>query len=58
MSGSGYEAARKRETDSDFLIFDVILLLTSVLAAVGVASQLCSRFTRAVENSRCCECLA
>ena len=40
MSGSWYEAARKRETDSDFLIFDVILLLTSVLAAVGVASQL------------------
>lgn len=38
--GWAYEAARKRETNRDFLIFDVIILLTSVLAAIGVANQL------------------
>lgn len=38
--GWAYEMARKRETNRDFLIFDVIILLTSVLAAVGVANQL------------------
>jgi putative ABC transport system permease protein len=31
---------RVRETDRDFVIFDLILALTSVLAAVGVANQL------------------
>jgi len=39
-TGVAYEAERKRETNSDFLIFDLILVLTSVLAAVGVANQL------------------
>jgi putative ABC transport system permease protein len=39
-AGWAYEAARKRETNRDFLIFDVIILLTSVLAAIGVANQL------------------
>jgi putative ABC transport system permease protein len=38
--GWAYEAARKRETNRDFLIFDVIILLTSVLAAIGVTNQL------------------
>jgi putative ABC transport system permease protein len=38
--GWAYETARRRETNRDFLIFDVIILLTSVLAAVGVANQL------------------
>ncbi|HEY6723777.1 MAG TPA: FtsX-like permease family protein [Polyangiaceae bacterium] len=40
LSGSSYEWIRRRETDGDFAIFDLILLLTSVLAAVGVANQL------------------
>lgn len=40
LPGSGYEWMRRRETDGDFAIFDLILLLTSVLAAVGVANQL------------------
>jgi len=41
-SGTGqvYEASRRRETDRDFLIFDLILVLTTVLAAAGVANQL------------------
>jgi len=39
-AGRGYERVRLRETDRDFLIFDVILALTSVLAAVGIANQL------------------
>lgn len=39
-SGWAYEALRKRETNRDFLIFDVIILLTTVLAAIGVANQL------------------
>lgn len=39
-SGGAYERARVRETDRDFFIFDVILLLTTVLAAVGIANQL------------------
>lgn len=40
IPGSSYEWVRRRETDGDFAIFDLILLLTSVLAAVGVANQL------------------
>lgn len=40
LSGTEYEWIRRRETDGDFAIFDLILLLTSVLAAVGVANQL------------------
>lgn len=39
-AGWTYERLRKRETNRDFLIFDVIILLTSVLAAIGVANQL------------------
>lgn len=39
-AGSAYERARMRETDRDFFIFDVILALTSVLAAIGIANQL------------------
>jgi putative ABC transport system permease protein len=39
-SGRAYEWLRKRETDRDFFIFDVILALTSVLAAIGIANQL------------------
>jgi putative ABC transport system permease protein len=31
---------RLRETDRDFVIFDLILLLTSALAALGIANQL------------------
>jgi putative ABC transport system permease protein len=37
---SYYRWLRLRETDRDFVIFDLILLLTSVLAAVGIANQL------------------
>jgi len=40
LSGTDYEWMRRRETDGDFVIFDLILLLTSVLAAVGVSNQL------------------
>jgi len=40
LTGGDYENMRRRETDGDFAIFDLILLLTSVLAAVGVANQL------------------
>jgi putative ABC transport system permease protein len=35
-----YRQQRLRETDRDFVIFDLILGLTSVLAAVGIANQL------------------
>jgi putative ABC transport system permease protein len=35
-----YRWIRLRETDRDFVIFDLILFLTSVLAAVGIANQL------------------
>lgn len=38
--GRKYERARIRETHKDFVIFDLILLLTTVLAAVGVANNL------------------
>lgn len=38
--GSLMELARREETDHDFLIFDVILLLTAILAAVGIANNL------------------
>jgi putative ABC transport system permease protein len=38
--GSRYEADRVRETDRDFAIFDVILFLTGVLAAIGIANNL------------------
>jgi putative ABC transport system permease protein len=37
---SSYRTTRVRETDRDFVIFDLILALTSVLAAVGIANQL------------------
>src|SRR5262249_30887726 len=37
---SSYRKLRVRETDRDFVIFDLILALTSVLAAVGIANQL------------------
>jgi len=35
-----YRWVRGRETDKDFVIFDLILGLTSVLAAIGIANQL------------------
>lgn len=35
-----YRRRRLRETDKDFRIFDVMLGLTSVLAAIGIANQL------------------
>ena len=35
-----YRQLRIAETDKDFLIFDLILLLTSALAALGIANQL------------------
>lgn len=38
--GNWYKAMRIRETDRDFVIFDLILALTSVLAAVGIANQM------------------
>jgi putative ABC transport system permease protein len=38
--GSAFEADRVVETDRDFAIFDVILFLTAVLAAVGIANNL------------------
>lgn len=40
QAGWGYEIRRRRETNRDFFIFDVILFLTTVLAAVGVSNQL------------------
>ncbi len=39
-SGAEYERLRVIETDRDFFIFDVILGLTTLLAAVGIANQL------------------
>jgi putative ABC transport system permease protein len=39
-SGAAYKKARVRETDRDFVIFDLILALTSILAAVGIANQM------------------
>ena len=38
--GRYFEQYRVRETDSDFRIFDVILLLTGVLAGLGIANNL------------------
>lgn len=38
--GSKYMYERVRETDSDFRIFDLILLLTGVLAGLGIANNL------------------
>ncbi len=35
-----YRWLRIRETDKDFVIFDLMLALTSVLAAIGIANQL------------------
>jgi hypothetical protein len=40
VSGVSYEGHRRDETNRDFFIFDLILLVTSVLAGVGVTSQL------------------
>jgi putative ABC transport system permease protein len=40
MPGEFYMAERVAETGRDFRIFDVILFLTTVLAAIGVANQL------------------
>ncbi len=39
-TGSHYVASRVRETDRDFAIFDVILVLTGGLAALGLANHL------------------
>lgn len=39
-TGRGFEDYRTRETNRDFAIFDVILLLTGVLAGVGIANSL------------------
>jgi putative ABC transport system permease protein len=39
-SGAAFKRSRVRETDRDFVIFDLILALTSVLAAVGIANQM------------------
>jgi len=39
-TGEAFEAARTKETNADFAIFDVILFLTTVLAAIGVANHL------------------
>ena len=40
IPGERYMGERVRETGRDFLIFDVILALTTALAAIGVANQL------------------
>jgi putative ABC transport system permease protein len=40
IPGDYYRWIRVRETDRDFVIFDLILFCTSVLAAVGIANQL------------------
>jgi putative ABC transport system permease protein len=40
LPASWYAHHRTRETDRDFRIFDLMLALTSVLAAVGIANQL------------------
>jgi len=39
-SGAAFKSSRVRETDRDFVIFDLILTLTSLLAAVGIANQM------------------
>ena len=39
-SGAAFKRSRVRETDRDFVIFDLILALTSILAAVGIANQM------------------
>ncbi|MEP7119847.1 MAG: FtsX-like permease family protein [Byssovorax sp.] len=39
-SGAAFKKSRVHETDRDFVIFDLILLLTSILAAVGIANQM------------------
>lgn len=39
-SGAAFELTRVRETNRDFAIFDIILFLTTVLAAVGIANNL------------------
>lgn len=38
--GTQFEAERVRETNRDFAIFDLILFLTALLAAVGIANNL------------------
>ncbi len=40
FDGAKLKADRLRETDRDFVIFDLMLLMTSVLAAVGIANQM------------------
>lgn len=40
MPGEAYASGRVQETGRDFWIFDVILALTTALAAIGVANQL------------------
>lgn len=40
MTARFYKGLRLREANSDFLIFDVLLALTSALAAMGIANQL------------------
>jgi ABC-type antimicrobial peptide transport system permease subunit len=40
LRGDFFEQDRVSETGRDFLIFDIILALTSLLAAVGVANQM------------------
>ena len=40
LSGAWFKADRVRETGRDFVIFDLILALTTVLAAVGIANQM------------------
>ncbi len=40
VDASWYRYVRTRETDRDFVIFDLMLSLTSVLAAIGIANQL------------------
>jgi putative ABC transport system permease protein len=39
-TGEAFKADRVRETSRDFVIFDLILALTTVLAAVGIANQM------------------
>ncbi|MFO0757590.1 MAG: FtsX-like permease family protein [Byssovorax sp.] len=40
MTARFYEGLRLREANSDFIIFDLLLGLTSLLAGVGIANQL------------------
>jgi putative ABC transport system permease protein len=40
LTGLEFEKGRIIGTDNDFLVFDLILALTSVLAAVGIANQM------------------